>query len=218
MLIVGVGSFGVFAALAVAVARGKVPRLDSVTVPHVGYHAHSAVIRHIFRVVGEAGGAPGTLLVIAVGLIGLAVARRPRSALFLVVAVACSASSPLLKDAFDRRPPPSVRWLPPQVGFFPSGHAVGSMAVAAALVALAWQTRFRIAALTFAVVLVVAVGLSAVLVGNHWPSDVVGGWALSLGWVSFVSSATAVWLAHRGAEGGNWPADPDTPGERRFRD
>jgi len=199
MLVVGVASFALFAALAVVVARGQVPRLDSATVHLANYHHHSAALRNVFRVVGEAGSATGTLLIIGVALVGLATARQPRSALFLVLAVACSAANPLLKDAFHRGPPPGVRWLPPEVGFFPSGHAVGSMAVAAAVVTLAWKTRLRIAAVAAAIILVVAVGLSAVLVGDHWPSDVVGGWALSLGWVLCVSSAAAAWIRRRPA-------------------
>jgi undecaprenyl-diphosphatase len=208
---VGVGAFGLFAALAVAVARGNVPRLDSVLVPAVGYHEHSETFRRILKIAGMPGGATGTLVIVGAALILLVATRRPLSAVFLVLAVACSAASPLLKDAFDRHPPPGIRWTPPEVGFFPSGHAVGSMAVAASVVTLAWRTRFRAAAIAVALVMLFAVGVSSVVVGDHWPTDVVGGWAFSLGWVLCVSAVSAAWIAHRrdGLDGaGNAPADP----------
>ena len=70
---------------------------------------------------------------------------------------------------------------------FPSGHAGGSAAVYGALALLglagiAWWTRLML--VTGAALLVCAVAVSRVLLGAHYPSDVVAGVALGLAWVS----------------------------------
>jgi len=70
--------------------------------------------------------------------------------------------------------------LPPGSNSFPSGHATSSMAFAAGSVLIAWQSKLRTKMLAAAVVFVVGVGLSRIVIGVHYPSDVLGGWALGL--------------------------------------
>ncbi len=69
---------------------------------------------------------------------------------------------------------------------YPSGHAANSMIVylllALLLVDGEQRRRWAIAA---AVALSVAIGVTRVLLGVHWPSDVIGGWAFGLMWVLF---------------------------------
>jgi membrane-associated phospholipid phosphatase len=74
---------------------------------------------------------------------------------------------------------------------FPSGHATSSMAVVAAAATLAWPTRRRWPAIAAGAGFVFLVGLSRVAIGVHYPSDILGGWALSLACVALV------WLAIR---------------------
>jgi len=67
---------------------------------------------------------------------------------------------------------------------FPSGHATSSMifylTVALALTAgTQWQRPAAVAA----ILLSLLIGTSRVMLGVHWPSDVVGGWAFGLLWV-----------------------------------
>lgn len=66
---------------------------------------------------------------------------------------------------------------------FPSGHATSSMifylTLAVALAPVAWR---RLAA-SGALLLSLVVGVSRVMLGVHWPSDVVGGWSFGLLWV-----------------------------------
>jgi membrane-associated phospholipid phosphatase len=69
---------------------------------------------------------------------------------------------------------------------FPSGHATSSMAFAAAVATLAWPTRWRWWALGAGAVFTALVGLSRVALAVHYPSDVLGGWALSLACVALV--------------------------------
>lgn len=67
---------------------------------------------------------------------------------------------------------------------FPSGHATSSAALVASLVVLGWSTRYRIAALVGGAAFLAAVGLSRMYFGVHYPSDILGGWCVSLAWVA----------------------------------
>jgi len=70
---------------------------------------------------------------------------------------------------------------------FPSGHAVGSMALIAACSRLAWNTRHRWTVIAGGALFVALVGVSRVYLGYHYLSDVIAGWCLALGWVALIS-------------------------------
>jgi undecaprenyl-diphosphatase len=63
---------------------------------------------------------------------------------------------------------------------FPSGHAANSLTAFLAVALIAVQAPYRWSATVAALILGVSVGLSRIILGVHWPSDVVGGWALAL--------------------------------------
>ena len=67
---------------------------------------------------------------------------------------------------------------------FPSGHAASSMIFYLALaIALTAGTRWHRTAAGGAVLLSLMIGTSRVMLGGHWPSDVIGGWAFGMLWV-----------------------------------
>ena len=67
---------------------------------------------------------------------------------------------------------------------FPSGHASSSMIFYLTLaIALTAGTRWHRPAAVAAIVLSLLIGTSRVMLGVHWPSDVVGGWAFGMLWV-----------------------------------
>jgi membrane-associated phospholipid phosphatase len=106
--------------------------------------------------------------------------RRFREALFPIAAVVgASLASTLVKQIVDR---PSIETADGSGASFPSGTATWSMALAAALVLLAPPSR-RLLASACAGVFVL--GLGAVIVWEEWhyPSDILAGWCLALGWV-----------------------------------
>lgn len=67
---------------------------------------------------------------------------------------------------------------------FPSGHATSSMIFYLTLaLALAGHSRWRTLAIICAVSLSLLIGTSRVMLGVHWPSDVIAGWAFGALWV-----------------------------------
>lgn len=91
-----------------------------------------------------------------------------------------------MKEAFVRTRPALVPHLDQVVSLaYPSGHAAHSGALyllGAALIGRRVERReSRRALLILAAVLVMLIGFSRVMLGVHWPSDVVGGWMLGAG-------------------------------------
>jgi membrane-associated phospholipid phosphatase len=66
---------------------------------------------------------------------------------------------------------------------FPSGHSTGAAALAAVVVALTWNTRYRVHALVTGLLFACAVAVSRMHFGVHYPSDVLGGLAVAVAWV-----------------------------------
>ncbi len=143
-------------------------------------------------------------LLMILGLAGLLVTRRLRAVVFVVLAVAIVLATPLLKSLFDRESPLPI----PGQTAFPSGHGLGSMAIAAAAVVLAWGTRWRWPVLVAAGLFVAVIGMAVVGDGGHWPSDVLAGWCLAVIWVSLL------WLGARTRATGEVGAFLRVPGWR----
>lgn len=80
---------------------------------------------------------------------------------------------------------------------FPSGHSMISMALALVFIVLAWHTRARWAAIVTGIVYVGAVGLSRLYLGVHYPTDVAGGWLMSMVWIYLVTRFMLRYTAFR---------------------
>ena len=78
---------------------------------------------------------------------------------------------------------------------FPSGHATSSMIFYLTLaLVLTAGTRWQRAAATGAISLSLAIGTSRVMLGVHWPSDVIGGWAFGMLWVLLALRLAGRWI------------------------
>ncbi len=73
---------------------------------------------------------------------------------------------------------------------FPSGHSGNTMAVFLAIALIAIPRAYRFSAVVVAVVASLIVGATRPYLGVHWPSDVVGGWALGAG-LAIIASTIA---------------------------
>ena len=116
--------------------------------------------------------------------------RRQRALLLLATTLGGRLAISLLKDVVDRpRPILSEHLVAVQSASFPSGHAGNSMIVLLAL-ALLLPERHRRAWIAAALCLAALIGLSRVILGVHWPSDVIGGWTFGLAWTLTLAGLT----------------------------
>jgi membrane-associated phospholipid phosphatase len=75
---------------------------------------------------------------------------------------------------------------------FPSGHAMISCALAITIMILCWPTRWRRLAIIGGTIYFILVGISRLYLGVHYPSDVLGGWCVSIAWLYLVHRAFGV--------------------------
>ena len=151
----------------------------------VAYAGDKPQLAAIARVVTELGGAAVLIPATAAGAALLLIRRAWRDAVLLVaVTLSGRLLVALLKDWTGRvRPDPHNHLVPVESLSFPSGHAANATLVWLCFALLLPRTeRGRAWAVWAAVWLALAVGGSRVMLGVHWPSDVIGGWAFGLFW------------------------------------
>jgi len=145
----------------------------------------------MMRFLTAVGVAPWVLILPLIIFIALLVLRDWPAALGLLFAQLGSVGNPLIK-IIEHRPRPGF---PYELGShvptdysFPSGHAATAMVVYGFLIYLAW-VRLRDHKLTRALVIalcaiyILGMGLSRIYLGEHWFSDVLGGYVYGLAWV-----------------------------------
>ena len=149
-------------------------------------------------------GSTGVLTFITLAVAGfLALDRKTLAALFVVVAVGGGMLlSTGLKIGFDRPRPDLVpHGAIVYTASFPSGHsmlaAVAYLTLGALLARVQPRRLLKLYLLGLAILLTVAVGVSRVYLGVHWPTDVLAGWAVGAAWALFCWAA-ALWLQRRG--------------------
>lgn len=102
-------------------------------------------------------------------------ARRRAALIIMAVPIFAGVTNSLLKEVFGRARPDIVPHLD-SIGnlAYPSGHASNAMAffLLAALILAIKRPAWRSAAVALALL----IGTSRIMLGVHWPSDVIGGW------------------------------------------
>jgi undecaprenyl-diphosphatase len=143
-----------------------------------------AGLDRVFLLFSQLGYGHGVVPMDVALVLALAWRRHAREALFAALATGGSALlNVAAKMAFARTRPDLWLSIAPETTYsFPSGHAMGSMTLAAVAVLLAWPTRWRWIVALPAVAFALLVGLSRVYLGVHYPSDILAGWSAALVW------------------------------------
>src|ERR1700753_434891 len=154
---------------------------------------HSAVIG-VVKAVTWLGSGGVLWVLIGVAVVMLAIRRRWRLAIYLLVTGAGALTlDPILKALVGRLRPVVAHPVAYGNGdSFPSGHALGSIVCYGALFLVflpaargAWRRGFT----AVIAALIAAIGVSRLLLGVHYLSDVLGAWALGITWLGVTAFA-----------------------------
>lgn len=169
-------------------------------------HAQSTAAGLAFFNLMSRVGSPVTMTAIAV-VGGLYLLYRGWRTLFVTWVAAFAGGAlleRLLKSAVHRRRPPyGTQYLTGTTFSFPSGHATMSligcgMLLYVVFVALRPRRSVRTVLLCAGVAFVMLVGASRIYLGVHYPSDVLGGWAVAAAWLAVCISVAGIVLHRRG--------------------
>jgi undecaprenyl-diphosphatase len=190
-VLVALSVFDVLATL--ANGRNEVTNLDRDLSATCEEWAKSTTVADFFRNVTSFGDAEFLTLVALMTTLALVLRGQRRLALlWMLVTVSAGLMDGQLKRLVGR---PRPQFVTPLVKIpsasFPSGHAFGSAVVYGLLAVLLrrWVPGKLGPILgVLSLLLVAAIGVSRVVIGAHWPSDVAAGFAVGFAWV-------AVWAA-----------------------
>jgi undecaprenyl-diphosphatase len=140
-------------------------------------------------------GSDGVLwTVVGAAAVVLALRRQWRLAVYLLVTGAGALIlDPVLKSLVGRLRPVVAHPIAHGIGnSFPSGHALGSIVCYGAVLLVflpAARGRWRTTFIAVTVALVALIGISRILLGVHYLSDVVGAWAVGIAWLGLTAFA-----------------------------
>lgn len=192
----------VFLKLASEMAEGETLGFDRAIMQWMRDHAGGPAMRTTMLDITALGGT-AVLTLVTVAVTGfLIVVRKAATAGFVAASVTGGALlSFALKLVFSRPRPDLVEHLVyVDTSSFPSGHAANSAVVYLTLGMLLASTQERhaprIYLISVAILLTLAIGVSRVYLGVHWPSDVIAGWCAGAAWAGLCGIA-GQWLQRR---------------------
>jgi undecaprenyl-diphosphatase len=184
-----------FILVLIAVALGLTDAIDAALISAFGVPAPPEMLDPLLAVT-NLGSSWAVIIVGALVLLAGWVGHRPRDGVLGAAVIAVGALViELIKALIGRQRPEVLEPILVEVGYsFPSGHTANSTiayGVLAVLIGrLALPAPVRIMAWLLLGGIVVAVGLSRVWLGVHYPSDVVGGWLLGGAFVASYAALT----------------------------
>ena len=176
----------IFLFLLFEVLRGEIMRIDTAAYTLIVEHLRADWLTPVMEGF-SALATPTVLVAMLLVIIAFAPGRRPGwcCAVNLVLVTLLN----LAIKSLVQRPRPEGFRLVTETGFsFPSGHSMAAMAFYGLIVWLIWHyesDRRKRAVLTAAFSLIILmIGISRIYLGVHYASDVLGGFCVSLIWLS----------------------------------
>jgi undecaprenyl-diphosphatase len=187
------GTLG-FSELAEHVRSGSTTAFDDAVLTWLGAH-HTKLLDAVMLEITALG--TGTVVLMIAGIAGLflALTQHKYSALLLLVSAAGGiVLDGLLKLGFSRPRPHIIVWGTNAVSSsFPSGHAMSAVIVYGTVAYLAARLHktvwARVITLVAALIVILAICVSRLYLGVHYPTDVLAGLIIGLAWAGFCMAA-----------------------------
>jgi undecaprenyl-diphosphatase len=190
-------SFMAFGYLAFLIRAEKLLLFDSAIISYIqGLESPGlTVVMEVFTTIGSVPVVlPLSLLVLLI--LYKLLRHRKELILFAAVMVGSPILNQLLKVFFQRARPDLNRLIEIGGYSFPSGHAMNAFTLYGILTFLLWRhipVRWgRTILLLFSTVFILAIGISRIYLGVHFPSDIIGGYLAASFWL-----AVSIWVFQR---------------------
>lgn len=196
-LLIAALSLTVFALISLSVSDHQIHRFDDNLIGWVQGLESPGMTKwmQVFTWIGS--GRPVIIITIMFMIVLYIFLGHRRELLFLAAAIAGSAMlNTLLKLAFHRARPTIHRIVEANGYSFPSGHSMAAFSLYGGLAFLIWKhiptATGRVMMIIVSTALILAIGMSRVYLGVHYPSDIAGGYFLSGSWL-----AICIWFYQR---------------------
>jgi undecaprenyl-diphosphatase len=193
-LIVAAAGLGVFALLAEGVEEGITQHFDE-SVLHWFAQRRTPFLDETALEITTLGNGLVLVMIVLIASVFLWQTQHKWSAsLLLFATISGKLLNTILKLFYDRTRPSIVEALANVSSpSFPSGHAMSAMVVYGSVAYLVGRLEpgrnLRITTWLVATLVILAIGLSRMYLGVHYPSDVVAGFIAGLAWLGFLVAA-----------------------------
>lgn len=149
------------------------------------YAARTDMATSVMRIVSDIASPMIVLVIAALAACVLWYRCDNTKAVFVLVSVVGALSLGTLLKLLVARQRPEMWQMLSEVSSmsFPSGHATASSVLGLVMLVVLWATRYRWYVAVGVFVYIIAVGVSRVYLGVHYPSDVIAAWCMSGAWV-----------------------------------
>ncbi|NOU94304.1 phosphatase PAP2 family protein [Paenibacillus sp. LMG 31456] len=152
-------------------------------------------IMKFFSFIGS-GNVVAILVIIIAVYLYKGLGHRRELVLFIGVNIGSGLLNKALKTVFQRARP-TIHQIVEEAGYsFPSGHSMGAFTLYGVTAFLLWRHTSpainRVVLIIISSLMIVAIGISRIYLGVHYPSDVVGGYLASGFWL-----AISIWFFQR---------------------
>ena len=164
------------------VKNGRILELDLNIYKFFSENIINDKLTPIVKIITHIGGAKIVLVLTVVAIILI---KGLKNKLFLLTCIVGTAGLNVVLKHIIQRERPNINRLIPEKGYsFPSGHSMMSMAFYGMLIFLIFKyvknTALKWTLIVILTILLSTIGITRIYLGVHYPSDVIGGFLVSL--------------------------------------
>ena len=168
--------------IAINIKNGKILELDLKIYDFLSKNIINDKLTPIVKIITNIGGAK---IVIVLTILAIILIKGLKNKLFLLTGVAGTAGLNVVLKHIIQRERPNINRLIPETGYsFPSGHSMMSMAFYGILIFLIYKyvknTALKWTLIIILTILLATIGITRIYLGVHYPSDIIGGFLVSL--------------------------------------